>query len=171
MKNKTIRFLQVSLIFVSILCVGIFLFLAAYMNQKSAGTISEVGNIYMSGMNERILLHFRTTIEMRLSHVEDLERLASSTMYQDNQKLREELSYNAMARGFSYLGLYSQDGDFDMLYGAELEVIDTESFLKSLRKGCAGKGYCASGGSALPSDGWDGRSDSGSCRTAHRIYQ
>lgn len=134
MKNKTIRFLQVSLIFVSILCVGIFLFLAAYMNQKSAGTISEVGNIYMSGMNERILLHFRTTIEMRLSHVEDLERLASSTMYQDNQKLREELSYNAMARGFSYLGLYSQDGDFDMLYGAELEVIDTESFLKSLSK-------------------------------------
>lgn len=124
--------MQISLILVSVLCVGIFIFLSAYMNHKSSGTISEVGNIYMSGMNERIVLHFRTTIEMRLSNVEDLERLASSKMYTDEQRLREELSYNALARGFSYLGLYSQDGNFEMLYGEDLKVVDPEPFLNSL---------------------------------------
>ena len=133
MKNKTIRFLQISLILVSVLCVGIFSFLAVYMNYKSADTISEVGNIYMSGMNERIVLHFKTTIEMRLSQVEDLERLLSSGKYTDDKKLREELAYNAQARGFGYLGLYSQDGDFEMLYGDELKVVDSEPFLQSLQ--------------------------------------
>lgn len=132
MKNKTIRFLQTSLILVSILCVGIFSFLAFYMNSKSAGTISEVGNIYMSGMNERIVLHFATTIEMRLSHVEDMERLIESGKYTDGRELREELVYNARARGFEYLAFYSEDGEFEMLYGEPLEVADPEPFLNSL---------------------------------------
>ena len=133
MKNKTIRFLQISLILVSVLCVGIFSFLAVYMNYKSSDTISEVGNIYMSGMNERIVLHFKTTIEMRLSHVEDLERLLSSEKNTDNNKLRDELIYYEQARGCGYLGLYSQDGDFEMLYGNELKVVDSEPFLQSLK--------------------------------------
>ena len=87
----------------------------------------------MSGMNERIVLHFKTTIEMRLSHVEDLERLLSSEKNTDNKKLRDELTYYAQARGFGYLGLYSQDGDFEMLYGNELKVVDSEPFLQSLK--------------------------------------
>lgn len=132
MKNKTIRFLQISLILVSVLCVGIFSFLALYMNKKSAGTISEVGNIYMSGMNERIVLHFRTTIELRLSHVEDTERLIESGKYADDEALRGELVYNAQARGFAYLALYSQDGEFEMLYGDSLKVVDPEPFFRSL---------------------------------------
>ena len=135
MKNKTIRFLQASLILVSILCVGIFTFLALYMNKKSAETISEVGNIYMSGMNERIILHFKTTIEMRLSHVEDMEQMISSGNYEDSKELQESLIYSAQARGFAYLAFFSQDGDFQMLYGEPLQVIDPPPFLRSLNNG------------------------------------
>ena len=58
------------------------------MDRRSVDTISEVGNIYMSGMNERIVLHFATTIEMRLSHVEDMERLIESGKYTDGRELR-----------------------------------------------------------------------------------
>lgn len=135
MKNKTIRFLQASLILVSILCVGIFTFLALYMNKKSAETISEVGNIYMSGMNERIILHFKTTIEMRLSHVEDMERMIASENYADSKELQERLIYSAQARGFAYLAFFSQDGDFQMLYGEPLQVVDPPPFLQSLNNG------------------------------------
>ncbi len=135
MKNKTIRFLQASLILVSILCVAIFTFLALYMNRKSAGTISEVGNIYMSGMNERIILHFKTTIEMRLSHVEDMEQMISSGNYEDSKELQESLIYSAQARGFAYLAFFSQDGDFQMLYGEPLQVVDPPPFLRSLNNG------------------------------------
>ena len=43
--KKTLRFLMVSLIAVSILCVCIFSFLAFYMNQRSGETINSVGKI------------------------------------------------------------------------------------------------------------------------------
>ena len=99
MKNRTIRFLKFSLIIISVLCVGIFSFLALFMRKRSSDTISEVGNIYMSGMNERIVLHFATTIEMRLSHVEDMERLIESGKYTDGRELREELVVQCPGKG------------------------------------------------------------------------
>ena len=65
LKNRTTRFLTVSLILVSILTVFVFSFLAVYMDRRSVDTISEVGKIYMSGMSEQIALHFATTIDLR----------------------------------------------------------------------------------------------------------
>ena len=132
MKNRTIRFLKFSLIIISVLCVGIFSFLALFMRKRSSDTISEVGNIYMSGMNNRITLHFATTMEFRLSHVEDLEKMISSGRYPDGARLRAELAYNAQARGFKYVALYSMDEEFETIYGEPLNVVDPESFFKSL---------------------------------------
>ena len=54
MHNKTTRFLTVSLILVSVLCIIVFSFLAIYMNGQSLDTISRVGTIYMSGMSEQM---------------------------------------------------------------------------------------------------------------------
>ena len=72
MKNKTTRFLIASLIGVAVLCVFVFSFLAVFMGWRSLDTITQVGTIYMTGMNERITMHFATTIEYRLSHVENM---------------------------------------------------------------------------------------------------
>ena len=132
MKNRTIRYLQIGLILISVLCIGVFSFLALYMKKKSSDTISEVGNIYMSGMNERIRMHFQTTIDFRLSDVEDMGKIITSGNYSDMEDLKEKLSYNAKARGFEYLALYSQDGQFEMIYGKPLRVVDPEPFLASL---------------------------------------
>ena len=40
--DNTTRFLIISLVLVSLLCIAIFSFLAFYMNRRSADTISEV---------------------------------------------------------------------------------------------------------------------------------
>ena len=72
MKNKTTRFLSASIIIIFVLCVAVFSYLAYYMNRQSTETINEVGTIYMTGMSERISIHFRTTIELRLSQVDAL---------------------------------------------------------------------------------------------------
>ena len=53
-KNRMTRFLTFSLIGASILCVCIFGFLIKYINRQSSTTVNELGNIYMSSMNERI---------------------------------------------------------------------------------------------------------------------
>ncbi|MCI8516131.1 MAG: response regulator [Hungatella sp.] len=134
MKNKTTHFLAVSLAAVLVLCVAVFSFLAYYMNKKTMDTISEVGTVYMTGMNERISIHFQTTIELRLSQVEALLR---DYPHQGDTRgdMREKLSYSAEARGFDYLALCSNGGQFEMLFGDTVHVIDAEPFLNSLRQG------------------------------------
>ncbi len=134
LKNRTTRFLTVSLILVSILTVFVFSFLAVYMDRRSVDTISEVGKIYMSGMSEQIALHFATTIDLRLSQVEALVETHDPRSAQTD-KLVNDLIYSAQARGFSHLGFYSDDGDFVMLYGDEVEVTDPVPFLESLNSG------------------------------------
>ncbi|MDE7221231.1 MAG: response regulator [Oscillospiraceae bacterium] len=134
LNNSTTRFLTISLILLSILTAGTFSFLAVYMNQRSAETISAVGKIYMDGMSERIALHFATTIDLRLNQVEALVQTHTPDRG-DYQKLSAELVYSAQARGFDYLGLYSNTGEYEPLYGSQLEVTDPEPFLESLNQG------------------------------------
>ena len=58
MKNKTMNFLTLSIITVIIACIILFAALGIFMNKKSDETLSEMGTIYMSGLNERISMHF-----------------------------------------------------------------------------------------------------------------
>ncbi len=130
-KKSTTRFLTVSLLLVAVFCVCIFSFLAFFMNQKSAETISSVGTIYMTSMSEKVSQHFETTIDLRLIQVESLVE----TISPKHSALRSTLEYNAQARGFEGLAFCSDDGDFDVLYGDPLTTADPDPFLKSLRAG------------------------------------
>ena len=107
MKNKTTHFLAVSLAAVLVLCVAVFSFLAYYMNKKTMDTISEVGTVYMTGMNERISIHFQTTIELRLSQVEALLR---DYPHQGDTRgdMRDKLSYSAEAL-ITWLSVRTED--------------------------------------------------------------
>lgn len=64
------RFLTLSLIVVAVLCILVFGFLALYMDSHNKDTINEVGAIYMTGMSERITMHFDTTIDYNLSQLQ-----------------------------------------------------------------------------------------------------
>ncbi|MCI8442461.1 MAG: response regulator [Provencibacterium sp.] len=134
MHNKTTRFLMISLILVSVLCIIVFLFLAVYMNKQSLDTISQVGTIYMSGMSKQLSSHFETTIDLRLSQVQALVETTPPGS-RNTLQLEEELAYAAKARGFEALALCSEDGQFDMLYGESLQITDPNPFLDSLNKG------------------------------------
>ena len=135
MRNKTTRFLVASLIMVLALCVLVFSFLAITMDRRSTRTINEVGKIYMDSMSEQIALHFATTINLRLSQVEALVQTHEAGYAEGSEEVVEDLIYSAQARGFEYLAFYSEDGEFEMLYGSEMDVTDPEPFLDSLKKG------------------------------------
>ena len=134
MRKISTRFLIGSLIIASVFCVIIFAYQAARMNQKGADTIRDVGGIYMSGMSEQVAMHFGTTIELRLSQVGAL----ASSLQVGNGKgnaMEVSLTYNARARGFEYLAFYTDEGQFQMLYGVQLDAISQETFLESLVSG------------------------------------
>lgn len=135
MQNKTTRFIVVSFLLISVLSVFIFSFLALSMNRKSEDTINEIGTTYMSSMSEQISMHFETTIKLRLSQVKALvDTIPPAEMRVDAAK-GQELVYNAQARGFDYLALYSEDGDFEMIEGRTLHVTDPQPFLNSFQNG------------------------------------
>ena len=132
-KNKMTRFLLASLILISILCICIFSFLAYYMNKKSSSTISDVGTIYMSSMSEQVSMHFQTTIGLRLDQLSALTETIHPETSDTIEELKSTLAYNANARGFNYLALYSEDGTFEMIYGEQVYATDTQSFENSIK--------------------------------------
>ncbi len=133
-EDKSIRFLIFSIIGVSVLIVGLFALLSAYMSKKSSETIEEVGKLYMNGMNEQIVLHYETIIGLRLSQVSAMAETAF-TDTEDREGLLRDLEYSAAARGFSCLALCAADGELEMIYGDVSEVLDQEPFLRSMSLG------------------------------------
>ena len=131
MRNKTMRFLTVSLIIVIAVCVVLFTALGIYMNKKSESAIDEVGAIYMSGLNERISKHFETIINMRISYLNSIIREVSS----ESDDVYGELSYNGESRDFEYIALYDNSGNFNMIYGEHIELADPEPFFDSMKNG------------------------------------
>ncbi len=135
MNRRTARFLIVSIVLVATLCVFMFVYQTRYMNKKSAETISEIGEIYMSGLSERAAAHFQTTVELRLSQVSALVDAVPPQSKSSERSIRVALSYHARARGFDHLAFYSSDGTFDMLYGDLVEVSGKDGFFNSLTNG------------------------------------
>ena len=135
MNKKTARFLIASIVLVAVLCVFIFAYQTEYMNRKGAETISEIGEIYMSGLSERAAAHFQTTVELRMSQVSALVDSVSPDSSASDRSIRVSLNYHARARGFDHLAFYGADGTFDMLYGDLVEVSGKDGFFHSLTKG------------------------------------
>ena len=132
MHTKTTRFLTVSLVLVSLLCIVTFSLLSLHINQKSAETIGNVGELYMSETNERLELHYETVITSRLAYVAAVTEFTPPDSVTDRQDMRDRLSYSARIRGFEYLALYAMDGNSELLYGRPVVMSDQELFLRAL---------------------------------------
>ncbi len=120
MRRKTTHFLTASFVLASIFCMIVFVVQTMWMNQMGAGAIKEIGVIYMSGMSKQIAAHFGTTIELRLSQVESLVDAVSPARKRDYSAMRLELAYYARSKGFEYLAFYTDEGDFQIIYGPKV---------------------------------------------------
>ncbi len=133
--NSTTHFLTVSLITVCIFCIGVFSALTVYMTKQNEKTINHVGGTYMAGMNERISKHFSTMVDLRLSQLDTMVNTLEMDYEKDSGKLREWLEYSAKFRGFESLSYYFDDGSYETIYGKQVEAIDPELFMESMKNG------------------------------------
>ncbi|MDE7320281.1 MAG: response regulator, partial [Lachnospiraceae bacterium] len=132
MFKQTKRFLLASVCCLVTLCVAVFFWVSVYMNTKSEDAISEIGMIYMSEMSRQLQQKFDAVIGLHLSQAEGIVRLIGSDEA-DHQELREKLAQNAEVRGFTYLGLYTEDGRGEHVYGGSVEAVDGNEFLGVLK--------------------------------------
>jgi len=134
-QRKITHFLRNSMIFIGIVCISIFLALAAYINRQSEETIGHVGSAYMVSMNERISKHFSTMIDLRLTQLDTLVKTMPNKTREDNKETREWLEYNAKIRGLDSLAYYFEDGSFEMLYGTQITSTNADKFLDDMKNG------------------------------------
>ncbi len=132
MKSKATRVLLISCIAVLSLCGVVFMYLTTTVNKKISLTISEIGTIYMSGMSEQIARHFGTTIEMNLEQIQGIVTRTPPENVTYGSEMFEELAFSGQVRSFDSLALYSSDGEFEMIYGEDMMLIDPGPFLNSL---------------------------------------
>ena len=133
-KDPTIRFLIRSFIILLIISIIIFSFLGIYMNRKSEKAVYEIGEIYMSGMNQQMSKNFENVIELRFNQVSSIVSVVSPENFV-KEELYKELLYRAQVRGFDYLALCSADGKFESLCSQSFIPLNPAPFVEALIQG------------------------------------
>ena len=100
--NRATRFLIISMICIVLLCILVFSALGTYMNNESSSTIRRVGNLYMTGLKEQIVMHFESLVGFRLDQVTAIVETASPGSMPEDE-LNEEIDYRPNIRGIDYL--------------------------------------------------------------------
>ena len=131
--NKISRLFLTKLFMVLILCVGIFIFSAFFMNKKGAKTISAISDIYMHNMSDEIALDFVSTVDLRFSQLEDLIQNGDLYRY-THQSRKDYLAESARNRGFESLAFCTSDGDLIPIFGEQLTPEAPKLFFTSLQK-------------------------------------
>ena len=128
MKKNINRSLLFSLIGATVLSITIFLSITFYMKNKSSQSINEIGEIYMTEMNQQIQQKFTTIIDLRLSQIRGLIQRTPPEDYVYGDELVSDLQLGASVRDFEYLALYTKDGGFKPIYGSLIEELDEQEF-------------------------------------------
>ena len=136
MKNKPTLFLVINLIVAIIVCIAVFSIQTINMEQKSAKTMNEIGEAYMSGMSDQITQHFGTIMELKLEEVESFSQDVLESPDGDDA-IRQMLINHAENREFDSIAYYMEDGTFDMIYGNQIVLSDSyfTIFLESIEDG------------------------------------
>lgn len=133
-KDSIINFLIRSFVILLVFSVIIFTFLGVYTNQKNQKAVYEVGEIYMSGMNKQMSKNFENVIEIRFSQANGIVSVVSAEDF-TKENLYQELVYRAQVRGFKYLALCSESGNFETLYGQSIQPLNPAPFVDALIQG------------------------------------
>ncbi len=132
--GRTTHFLLGSFAMLLVISIGAFICLGYYISKVSEESINKVGNVYMAGIKEHIVAHFRTLIDLKFEQLEAVVQVVSTDM-DSVEEIYEELIYRTSVRNFNYLVLCSEDGTMEMLEGEQIRLADPDSFFESLRKG------------------------------------
>lgn len=134
-KTNAMKFLQIGVITALIISMCGFVFLGYYLGRENNVMINAIGTIYMEGMNERIEMHFKTTIESQFEQLQSLQDDITEADLADRESLVGKLEYGARGRNFPYFALYAQSGEIEMINGEQVRLSDPEPFRESMLRG------------------------------------
>ena len=121
--------------FAVLAAVSIIMFVVAslYIAAKSNAAISQVGELYTNAMAEQVKQKFDAVVSMQLSQLKGIVEGTPPEEAVYGKELLNELAESARVRNFTYLGLYTEDGECEIIYGRNVEYYDEVTFYNVLR--------------------------------------
>ena len=98
------------------------------MTGKSEEAINDVGKIYMSEMSTQLQQKFDAITASWVSQVEGIAKRTPPQEQVYGQAMLDDLALGASVRKFEYLGLYTEDGEYEDVYGTPVTFLDEQEF-------------------------------------------
>ncbi len=135
MKNRIKHFLVSSLTGVCIVCIVAFAALAVYLNWQNEQTVTQLGNIYMSNINDRISKHFGSISDQSLIPMRTLAENVPPSFAGDKDAFYDWITYCGQNRGYESVCWSDADGNFEMIYGDPISFSNPATFLETMENG------------------------------------
>ena len=135
MKDKMKRFLTGGLAGVSLACIVAFAALGVYLNWQNDQTVTQLGNIYMSNINDRITRHFASISDQCLVPMKTLAENVPSAYVNDKESFYSWITYCGQSRGYASVCCCDSAGNFEMIYGNPIAFSSPDAFLATMQGG------------------------------------
>lgn len=154
--KKIKKFFLFSVISVFAVCLAVFSWGIANMQSQTETAVESISEIYMSEVSRQIQQKFNSITSLRLNQVKGIIQRSEPDSFTYGPQMVSELKLNARVRDFSYLGLYSQDGEEEQIvfYSQSGKEIKKQKELKISEYGALMSSIQENGGGiALAVDG------------------
>ncbi len=135
MKDKIKHFLSVSLISVCIVCLVTFGALAVYLNRQNDQAVTQLGNIYMSNINDRISKHFDAISDQCLTPMTTFAQNIPPMCESNKEEYFKWMTYYGHSRDYESVSWCDSEGNLETIYGDPLQYSGPAVFLDTLKAG------------------------------------
>ncbi len=134
MLDKKIRsFFAYSVVSVLLVCFVVFGWSILYMQKQTEKSVEDISGIYMEEVSFQIQQKFSSITDLLLEQVNGvIKRVDAQGM--THEELLEELKFSTQVRDFTYMGLYTQDGEAERIMGQSLEIAEYDVMQKSFQE-------------------------------------
>lgn len=135
MNNKIKHFLTGSLVAVCIVCVALFVAQALYLNWQNNQAVTQLGNIYMSNINDRISKHFGAIsdqcLEPMTTFAENIPPMCGSS----KEEYFKWMTYYGRSRSYESVSWCDSEGNIETIYGDPIRYSGPSTFLETMKNG------------------------------------
>ncbi len=135
MKGRIKHFLVVSLIIVCIVCIVAFAALAFYLNNQNEQAVTQLGNIYMSNINERISKHFDAISDQCLTPMTTFAENIPPMCGSSKDEYFTWMTYYGHSRNYDSVSWCDDEGNIETIYGEPLQYSGPSIFMDALKNG------------------------------------
>lgn len=130
--KKIKTFFAISIISVLIVCTSVFSTVILFMQKQTETSVEDISQIYMEEVGLQIQQKFTSITELRLKQISGIIQRSQPERMTYGDKMIEELKVSTRVRNFTYMGIYSENGEEERITGRYLDISGYDKMLQSL---------------------------------------